>query len=658
MKLSKLTMAFFLVLGGAASASASIDSQQTQPTAYTIAANQALLQTLPVKDTQDYINAQKGFIARPASLIIKDHKGNVIWDFDQYPLFEKLHAATPDTVNPSLWRQAQLNALYGLFEVKDGIYQVRGYDISNMTIIRGRTGYIVVDPLISKENAHAAMELFYQHFPRKPVVAVIFTHSHIDHFGGVKGVISADDVAQHKVEVIAPKGFMSAAVSENVLAGNVMSRRAMYMYGSLLPQNIHGLVDTGLGKGTSIGTGTLISPTITITKTGQEQVIDGVTFVFQYTPGTEAPSEMNFYLPQYKALCMAENTTRTMHNLYTLRGAQVRDAQAWAKYINESLILFGDKTNVIFASHGWPTWGQTQDVDYLEKQRDLYKYIHDQTLRLANEGYTMNEIADMVTLPPSLANEWYNRGYYGTVSHNVKAVYQKYLGWYDGNPAHLNPLPPVEESKKIVEYMGGEAAVMQKAQQDYDQGNYRWVAEVMNDVVFANPHNQQARDLEAAAFEQLGYQAESAPWRNNYLTGAQELRHGMQPVYAPNTVSADIIRSMTLDKIFDYLAVRLNGPKANGQNYSINMIFPDINKKYNLQVKNSVFNYFIGEQDPNASVTVQMDRKTLDKLTLGEETVKQAYKAGEIKLQGNPQTLADMFALFDKFNIWFNIITP
>ncbi|MFN7096081.1 MAG: alkyl/aryl-sulfatase [Gammaproteobacteria bacterium] len=656
--MKRISISLLAIISSAQLAWADNIEQQTQPTPYTIIANQQFAKTLPFTDKQDYTDAQRGFIAKPDNLIIKDANGNIVWDFTPYPKFESLNAPTPDTVNPSLWRQAQLNALYGLFEVEDGIYQIRGYDISNMTIIRGKSGYIVVDPLISKETAQAAMALFYQHFPKKPVVAVIYTHSHIDHFGGVKGVISASDVAHKRVKIIAPEGFMSAAISENVLAGNAMSRRAMYMYGSLLPQNEKGLIDTGLGKGTSSGTGTLIDPTIIVTHTGQEEMIDGLKFIFQYTPGTEAPSEMNFYLPAYKALCMAENTTRTMHNLYTLRGAQVRDAQAWSKDITETIKLFGDKTNVIFASHGWPTWGQQQIVDYLEKQRDVYKYIHDQTLRLANEGYTMDEIADMITLPTSLQNVWYDHGYYGTVSHNVKAVYQKYLGWYDGNPAHLNPLPPVEESKKMVEYMGGEDAVIAKAQQDYDHGNYRWVAEVMNYVVFADPANQKAKDLEASAYEQLGYQAESAPWRNIYLTGAEELRHGMKPVDVPATASADIIKAMPLNMVFDYMAIRLNGPKAEGINISMNVIFPDVHEEYNLQLKNSVLNHYEGELDPNASVTLQMDKRTMDALILGQLTVKQAYKDGKIKLEGNPKDLIELFSLFDKFNLWFNIVTP
>ena len=652
--MKKISLTLILLFTAAPSLFAETPITPSAASTYTLDANQAMAKILPFSDTADFIAAQKGFIAKPAQLVIKDKAGRTVWDFTPYTIFESIDAPVPDTVNPSLWRQARLNALYGLFEVTDGVYQIRGYDISNMTIIRGKTGYIVIDPLISKETAAAGLDLFFQHFPKKPIVAVIYTHSHIDHFGGVRGVVSKDT----PVRVFAPKAFLEAAISENVYAGNVMSRRAMYMYGSLLPKNAQGLVDTGLGKGTSSGSGGLILPTTTITHTGQTEMIDGLEFIFQYTPGTEAPSEMNFYIPAYKALCMAENTTRTMHNLYTLRGAQVRDAAAWSKDIDESIKLFGQKTDVIFASHGWPTWGQQQSIDYLEKQRDVYKYIHDQTLRLANEGYTMNEIANMIQLPTSLQNVWYDRGYYGSLSHNSKAVYQKYLGWYDGNPAHLNPLAPVEESKKIVEYMGGEDAIMAKAQKDYDAGQYRWVAEVMNDVVFANPDNQAAKNLEASALEQLAYQSENATWRNNYLTGAQELRHGMKAYPLPSTDSVDIIKAMPLNMVFDYLAIRLNGPKADGQYYSLNLIFPDIHQEYNLQVKDSVLNHYEGVTDPNAGVSVTMDKKTLDALTLGQLTVKQAVADGKITIDGDKTQLEQLFKLFDKFNLWFNIVTP
>jgi alkyl sulfatase BDS1-like metallo-beta-lactamase superfamily hydrolase len=654
--MKRLAFPILSVLSLSAFAQSPVMPQPASETTQTI--NQHYLNELPFNNQEDFQAAQKGFIGKPAELLIKSKKDFPIWNFTAYPTLTALNAAVPPTVNPSLWRQARLNALDGLYEVEDGIYQVRGYDISNMTIIRGKTGYIVVDPLISRQTAQAAMELFFQHFPKKPIVAVIYTHSHIDHFGGVKGVVSQQEVDAGKVKIIAPKGFMMNAISENVFAGTAMSRRAQYMYGSLLPISAQGLVDTGLGKGTSSGEATLIAPTDIISKTGQQMTIDGVKFIFQYTPNTEAPSEMNFYLPDYKALCMAENAVRTMHNLYTLRGAQVRDSQKWSQYLNESIDLFGNNSQVIFASHGWPTWGSQQGIDFLEKQRDMYKYLHDQTLRLANEGYTMNEIAEQVKLPQSLAQTWYDRGYYGTVNHNVKAVYQKYLGWFDGNPAHLNPLPPVEESKKMVEYMGGETAVIQRAQQDYDKGNYRWVAEVMNYVVFANPNNQQAKDLEANALEQLGYQSESAPWRNFYLTGAQELRNGVHPMGPGATATADIIRAMTPEMIFDYMAIRLNGPKADGKVITLNMIFPDVHQQYIVQLKNSVLNYYANKQSATADATITLDRSTLDNLILGNTTIKQAYEKGDIKLTGQEGKFKELLSLMDNFNLWFNIVTP
>lgn len=656
--MTKQTVPILLLLAVAMPLLAQAAEVPQPASSFTQAINQQYLNELPFADQSDFQAAQKGFIDRPAQLLVKNKQGEVVWNFTTYPTLTALKAAVPTTVNPSLWRQARLNTLDGLYQVVDGVYQVRGYDISNMTIIRGKTGYIVVDPLISAQTAQAAMDLFFQHFPKKPVVAVIYTHSHIDHFGGVKGVVSQEDVDAGKVKIIAPKGFLMNAISENVFAGNAMSRRAQYMYGSLLPISDQGMVDTGLGKGTSSGEATLIAPTDIISKTGQQMTIDGIKFVFQYTPNTEAPSEMNFYLPDYKALCMAENAVRTMHNLYTLRGAQVRDSQKWAEYLNQSIDLYGSDTQVVFASHGWPTWGNQQDIDFLEKQRDMYKYLHDQTLRLANEGYTMNEIAEQVKLPQSLAQTWYDRGYYGTVNHNVKAVYQKYLGWFDGNPAHLNPLPPVEESKKMVEYMGGEDAVIQRAQQDYDKGNYRWVAEVMNYVVFANPDNQKAKDLEANAFEQLGYQAESAPWRNFYLTGAQELRNGVHPMGPGATATADIIRAMTPEMIFDYMAIRLNGPKADGKVITLNMVFPDVHQQYVLQLKNSVLNYYANKQSATADATLVLDRRTLDNLILGKTTIKQAYADGEIKLTGQEGKFKELFSLMDNFNLWFNIVTP
>ena len=527
---------------------------QEDATAMTRESNASVVQQLAFQDAEDFEDARRGFVATLPDATIRSAEGRVLWSLKDY---EFLKGDPPPTVNPSLWRVARLNLNHGLFKVTDRIYQIRGFDISNMDIIEGDTGLIVIDPLVSAEVARAGLELYYQHRPRKPVVAVIYTHSHVDHYGGVKGVVSEDEVRSGKVKVLAPEGFLEEAVSENVFAGNAMGRRAIYMFGILLPKGERGQVDSGLGKTTSVGTITLIPPTDSVKKTGETRTIDGVEMTFQMAPRTEAPAEFLIHFPQLRALCAAEDATHTLHNLYTLRGAQVRDAKSWWKALNESVVLFGDKTDVVFAQHQWPTWGQKKVIDYLKKQRDLYKYIHDQSLRLMNHGYTMLEVAEMVKLPSSLDREWYNRGYYGSVNHDVKAVYQRYLGWYDSNPANLHPLPPEEAAKKYVEFMGGPAAVIARARESFNKGEYRWVAQVMNHVVFADPENREARELQAAALEQLGYQAENATWRNEYLMGAHELRHGVPRAIATRVDSRDTLRAMTVD-----LLARLPGHPA------------------------------------------------------------------------------------------------
>jgi len=629
----------------------------SEPTDTTKQKNADVLHMLPFTNTADFSATAKDLVSKSDSLTIHNAKGNVVWNLDAYLAFSGNNKPAPDSVNPSLWRQAQLNNSYGLFKVTDKLHQIRGYDLAVMSIIEGNTGYIVVDPLTSTEVAKAAMDLVYEKLGKKPIVAVIYTHSHLDHFGGVKGIISEDDVSNKKIKVIAPKNFINEAVSENVMAGNAMSRRAMYMYGGLLPKNAFSQVDAGLGKGTSVGNITLILPTDFVNETGQKMTIDGVDFVFQYTPDTEAPAEMNFFLPQFKALCMAENATHTMHNLYTLRGAKVRNAKAWADDLHEAIALFGEKTEVIFASHHWPTWGNEQAITFLKKQRDMYKFLHDQTLRLANQGYTMNEIAEMIKLPESLSTEWYNRDYYGTVSHNAKAVYQCYLGWFDGNPANLSPLPPVETSKNMVEYMGGEDAILAKAQKDFDLGKYRWVAQVVNHVVFANPNNQKAKDLLATTYEQLGYQAESAPWRNFYLTGAMELRNGVRPLESPmNSASPDFVRAMPLHLFFDFMAIKLNGPAAEGKHIILNLIFPDVKENYTVELENSVLNYTRNKIHDKADATITLDRQLLDQLASKQVSLEDAKKS--IKIDGDSKKVQEFFALQDNFNEWFNIVTP
>lgn len=637
-------------LAGAAEASKDASSSTRQ-------ANDALKQQLPFSNRQDYDDAQRGFIATLPDIEIKGEKGNTVWTLKGYDFLKQDQAAA--TVNPSLWRNAQLNMYNGLFKVVDGIYQIRGFDLSNMTIVEGKTGIIIIDPLISTEVAKAGLELYYKNRPKKPVAAVIYTHSHIDHYGGVKGVVNEADVKAGKVKVYAPEGFLEEAVSENVFAGNAMARRAIYMYGAFLPRGEKGQVDGGLGKTNSLGSSTLIAPTDLIKKTGEKRVIDGIEVEFQMAPGTEAPAEMLFYFPQFKAISAAEDATHTLHNLYTLRGAQVRDANKWWKALNETIAMWGGKTEVVFASHHWPTWGQENAVKFMGKQRDAYKYLHDQSLRLINMGYTITEVGELIKLPPELGNEWYNRGYYGSVNHDAKAVYQRYMGWYSGNPSDLNPLPPEEASKRYVEFMGGADAVTKKAKEAFDKGDYRWVSEVMSKVVFADPDNQAARNLLADSLEQQGYQAESGPWRNVFLMGASELRNGVPKVPGIATATPDTINAMTPDMVLDYMAMRVNPEKVAGKKISINWKIPDLKKQYLVTVGDSVLLYQEGKTDPKADVSISLSKNSMGNIVLGATTYDKEVEAGRVKVEsGNKDAVNDLLGLLDKFDPMFNIVTP
>ena len=548
-------------------------------------------------DQRDFERATRGLLAQLDPPVIRGAQGNVIWDIAQYDF---LDSDPPPEVNPSLWRQARLNRIHGLFEVCDGIYQVRGYDLSNISFVRTDTGWIVVDPLTVAETASAARALVDSHFGPRPIVAVIYTHSHVDHYGGVRGIVSDEEVNGGTVRVIAPAGFLDAAISENVIAGPAMTRRAMYMYGVLLPKGVTGHVDAGLGKGVPLGSGGLIAPTESIETSGTELTIDGVRIEFQLTPGTEAPAEMNFYFPDHRAVCMAENCVATLHNVYTPRGAEIRDALAWSRYINDALELFIDRADVAFASHHWPRWGRTDIEAWLSGQRDVYRYLHDETMRMANHGMTALEIAEVMQLPPSLAGEFFNRDYYGTVSHNVKAVYQRYLGWFDANPANLHPLPPVEAAAKLVEYMGGAEAALARARTDFERGEYRWVAQIVNSVVFADPANRAARLLQADALEQLGYQSESGPWRSFYLTGAHELRNGTPSVPGLRAAAQiDVLRAMTPEMVLDNCAMKLNGPLvvAGGVRLSFDIDFVDADVGYRVTIANGVLTYGLRRGD-------------------------------------------------------------
>ena len=627
------------------------------PTASTLQKNATMAQSLPFADKQDFSDARRGFIGNTNGQSIKNSTdGHVVWDFSSYNFINDEKA--PPSVNPSLWRIANINKNNGLYKITDRIYQVRGFDLSNMDIIEGNTGLIIIDPLISMETAKAALELYFKYRPQKPIVAVIYTHSHVDHYGGVKGVVNEADVTSGKVKIYAPKDFLQEAVSENVYAGNAMSRRSLYMYGSLLPRNDKGQVDAGLGKATSLGTVTLIPPTDEISQTGETKNIDGIDIVFQMAPHTEAPAEMLMYFPQFKALCTAEDATHTMHNLYTLRGAQVRDVASWWKTLNQTIELFGDKTEVVFAQHHWPMWDNKRIVDYMESQRDLYKFIHDQSLRMLNQGYTMTEIGNMLQLPPELTNKWYNRGYYGSASHDAKAVYQRYLGWYDSNPAHLDPIMPAESSRKYVEYMGGADAVIKKATEAYNQGDYRWVAEVMNHVVFADPKNQKARNLEADAFEQLGYQAENPTWRNEYLMGAHELRNGVLAMNRAITASPDTIRAMPIEMYLDFLGMRLDSQKTQGKKISMNLNLTDKKEQYAIKLQNSVLIYTPNKKLDNADVSISLSRDVLDAINLKQTTLDNELQKGTVKVEGDKNKFTDLLGMFATFNPSFDIITP
>ncbi|WP_067825123.1 alkyl/aryl-sulfatase [Nocardia inohanensis] len=632
-------------------------SAVTEPSKFIIEQHERAAQELPFADEVDQADADRGFIAKLEPGIVKDAGGKVVWDDESYGF---LNGGCPHSVHPSLWRQSGLVVKQGLYEVIPGIYQIRGLDLSNMTVIEGDTGVIVIDPLISVETAKAGMDLYFAHRGTKPVKGMIYTHSHVDHFGGALGVISVEDATSGRVPVIAPSGFMEHAVAENIYAGTAMSRRAAYMYGAALPRGPKGQVGAGLGQTTSTGTISLIAPTVDITETGQESTIDGVRIVYQITPGTEAPSEMNFHFPGFRALCMAENSTHTLHNLLTLRGALVRDPHEWAKYLTESINLFGRESDVVFASHHWPTWGTENLIEYLELQRDLYGYLNDQTLRYLNQGYVGSEIAEMIELPPALAAAWHTHGYYGSVSHNVKAIYQRYMGWFDGNPAHLWEHPPVESAARHVEFMGGADAVVEKARAYFDRGDYRWVAQVLNYVVFADETHAAAKTLLADAYEQLAFGSENGPWRNFFLSGAYELRNGNfgTPTEA---VAPMLLAALTVDQVFDAMSLRLNGPKAWHEKATSDWVFTDEGRTVRLQLRNGLLTHWdrrAGDQQPAADVTFTLTRPTLIGVLLTGEDLQAALASGEIEIEGDAASFAKLVSLFDEPDPAFDIVTP
>jgi alkyl sulfatase BDS1-like metallo-beta-lactamase superfamily hydrolase len=603
----------------------------------------------PFDDERDVADAERGFIAALTPGVVRNAAGRVVWDNDSYSF---LAGDAPDTVDPSLSRQSALCARQGLFEVTEGIYQVRGLDLSNISFVEGETGVIVIDPLISVECAAAALGLYRAHRGERPVTGVIYTHSHVDHFGGVKGVISQQQ-ADAGVPVIAPEGFLGPAIAENVYAGTAMTRRAFYMYGAVLPRGPRGAVGAGLGQTTSTGTVSLIVPTVDITATGQELTVDGVRMVFQLAPGTEAPAEMHFLFPDRKALCMAENATHTMHNILTLRGAVVRDPHAWAGYLTEAIELFGGQADLVFASHHWPTWGRERVLEFLGLQRDLYAYLHDQTMRLLNQGYTGAEIAEQFELPPALRRAWHAHGYYGSVSHNVKAIYQRYLGWYDGNPARLWPHPPQEAAQRYVAFMGGADAVVAKARASFQEGDLRWAAQVLDHVVFAEPGHQAGRALLADVLEQLGFGAENGTWRNAYLSGALELRSGS--FGTPVTVaSPDVLAQLPPELFFDALAIQVNGPAAWDLDLALGWVFPDHGATYRTTLRNGVFSY-VRDGSGDVALTITVPGPALGALAVGDLA---AAAAAGLTLDGDAAVVQQLLGVLQPGNPSFNIVEP
>jgi alkyl sulfatase BDS1-like metallo-beta-lactamase superfamily hydrolase len=611
---------------------------------------------LPFSDTSDFDDASRGFLGTLENARIASEQGRVVWSLEPYGFLSGEEA--PPTVDPSLWRQSRLNMNHGLFEVVPGVYQVRGLDIANMTLVEGDSGVIVVDTLTSIEGARAAMELYFEHRGRRPVAAVIFTHTHTDHWGGARGVIDDEMLESGGVPIIAPDLFMEHAVSENVIAGPAMLRRAQYQFGPFLKKGPRGQVDCGLGKSMAAGSVALLRPTDLIKATGDKRTIDGLEFEFQMAPNSEAPAEMHFFIPRYKMLNLAENCTHNFHNLLPFRGADVRDALAWSKYLSEALQMWGGKAEAMCGQHHWPVWGAERVDTMIRQQRDLYKFAHDQTLRLLNHGLTATEIAETIRLPASLDGAWHARGYYGHIRHNVKAIYQKYLGWYDANPANLDPLPPVEAGKKFVEYMGGADAILARARKDLDKGEFRFVAQALSHLVFAEPDNAAARALLADTFEQLGYLAESATWRNAYLFGAQELRLGMPKAPPRPPMPRETLAALRTEQLWDVLGVRLNGPKAEGKHIVLNWAFTDTNENYVLTLENSALTYIAGSQSPKADAGFTLPRSLLDAVIAKQTTFPEAMAAGKIKFTGNPMKLAELMALMDEFPRMFEIVEP
>lgn len=648
--------------------SAANSAGHTAPTASAGEANRQVLEQRPFDNHDDFENARRGLIAQDSALVIDHLEGGEVWNMQAYDFIDEDVENAPASVNPSLWRQAALNNIHGLFKVTDGLYQIRGYDLANMSIIEGDTGWILVDPLTANETASKAFLFAREHLGDKPVRAILFTHSHIDHFGGVQGILKhLSDDEKANLRIIAPAGFEEEATSENIIAGPAMTRRAMFMYGKRLERDERGHVGTGLGKGPAFGTFGFAPATDLISETGTELEVDGVPMVFQIVSGSEAPAEFTFYLPEQKAFCGAELVSRNMHNIYTLRGAKVRDARLWSSFIDEAKTLFAD-ADIYFGSHHWPLWGQENIQDFLAVQRDTYKFIHDQTVRLMNQGATPREIADQLKLPSELNQAFHNQGYYGTVSHNAKAVYQHYLGWFTANPAQLDPLPESDSAQRYVQMMGGAEKILERAREDFeaasdmgaDEGRdtYRWLAELLNHVVFAEPGNDDAKQLLASVYDQLGYQAESAPWRDFYLTGAYELRHGSPEEGIKPAMMREVLLNTPVSLFFDSMAVRLKAEDAEGESVVIKITFTDLQQSYLLTLKHSVLHNRLVNEDTPADATLNLTRSLFVDLLIGRAGLKELLFSDEISFEGSRLDLIGFFSMLDKPEGRFNIVTP
>ena len=647
----------------AAPAAEAFTKDKKGATEFTRQINENVYQLLDFNDKQEEEFATHGFITAPDSLQIAGSNGNIVFNQDAYDFVRGTEA--PDSANPSLWRNTQLNAYYGLFEVQEGIYQVRGYDLSNLTFVKSDNGWIILDCLATENTARAALELFESQMGEANIVAVIISHAHVDHYGGIRGLISEEDVADPslpldaqiasgKTAIIVPQGFEEAVMSENVFVGTAMKRRSIYQYGSSLQKGPQGSLSVGIGLGVSQDGVGYINPTFEVTEAVFETAIDGVRAIFQLTPDTESPAAMNTYFPDQKALWMAENCTASMHNLYTLRGAQVRDASAWARYITEAQTLFGEEAEVVFQSHNWPHWGNALIQEYMTNTAAVYKFIHDQTLLYVNEGYTSTEIADMIQLPEALEKVWYTRQYYGTLKHNVKAVYQKYMGWYDANPVNLDELTPTEYAQNLVRYLGDPDKVLELAREDYEKGEYQWVAQITNALVYADPENTQARYLCADALEQLGYQAESGAWRNAYLVGAFELRNGTD-LYPPTEIvgAGTTAQSMSAQNTLDYMGIMMDTEKLADESFLVNLVLTD-DQNYLLKIHHGVLLYYPGQQSDEAAFTITTRRAGV--LAIAAKNTDLIAKL--VTVEGDEALYRKLCDSMVKLSLYFNIIEP